>query len=38
MSTKDTEGKPAPKQKEPVGRQRSLGPVPNLEEYVAPDW
>jgi ubiquinone/menaquinone biosynthesis C-methylase UbiE len=32
------EEKPALKQKEPGGRQRSLGPVPDLEEYVAPDW
>jgi len=38
MGNKDTEGKPALKPKEPGGRQRSLGPVPNLEEYVAPDW
>jgi len=38
MINKDTEGKQAPKPKEPGGRQRSLGPVPDLEEHVAPDW
>jgi D-alanine-D-alanine ligase len=39
MKDKDAPGqKPSPKAKGPLGGVKSLGPVPNLEEYVQPDW
>jgi len=39
MKDKDAPAqKPAPKAKGPLGGVKSLGPVPNLEEYVQPDW
>ncbi|HUW19538.1 MAG TPA: methyltransferase domain-containing protein [Sedimentisphaerales bacterium] len=39
MKDKDAAGqKSSPKAKGPLGTAKSLGPVPNLEEYVQPEW